>query len=220
MTVDCGLGCIILVDRDRTAAVGPLDRQPVAETHLFGRHAGPIPFPYNGETQPQNALGSITGHPSRNGIQLFLAAFQQPARRQRQQLCKMIQRHISTSEEGRRRFAQITRETLQSHGSIVQHALHDIMQLQSCHVEQPLGIGHPVDQPTGHGSRRFERRMRHHVGDARILVVPDAGQHRQRKLRYVGAEPVGVEAVEVAGRSAAADKRHSVEFILPFGNPA
>ena len=132
----------------------------------------------------------------------------------------MIQRHISTSEESRRRFAQITRETLQSHGSIVQHALHDIMQLQSCHVEQPLGIGHPVDQPTGHGSRRFERRMRHHVGDARILVVTDAGDDGQRKLRDISAQPITVETSQIAARTAPANQHHGVEIRLPVGHLA
>lgn len=41
--------------------------------------------------------------------------------------------------------------------------------------------------------------------------MADTRQHRQRELRHVGAEPVGIEAVEVAGRTAAADDDHGVD---------
>ena len=57
--------------------------------------------------------------------------------------------------------------------------------------------------------------MGHHVGHAGVLVVPDARHHRQRELRHVGAEAVGVEAVEVAARPASADQHHGVEFFRP-----
>ena len=47
--------------------------------------------------------------------------------------------------------------------------------------------------------------------------MPDARDDRQRKLCDVGAEAVGVEAVEIAARSAAADQHHGVELPEAFG---
>ena len=62
--------------------------------------------------------------------------------------------------------------------------------------------------------------MGHHVRHARILVVADARQHGERELGDVGAETVGVEAVEVAGRAAAPDEDHGVELPDALGHGA
>ena len=52
------------------------------------------------------------------------------------------------------------------------------------------------------------------------FVMADTRQHRQRELRHVGAEPVGIEAVEVVGRTAAADDDHGVELLHAVGHGA
>lgn len=52
------------------------------------------------------------------------------------------------------------------------------------------------------------------------LVVADTRRHGQRELRDMGAETVGVEAVQVAARAAAADQHDGVEFLLPCGDGA
>ena len=95
-----------------------------------------------------------------------------------------------------------------------------VAQLQGGVVEPCVDRVHPLHQPSGHRRRGFERRMRHHVRHARILVMADTRQHRQRELRHVGAEPVGIEAVEVAGRTAAADDDHGVELLHAVGHGA
>lgn len=60
--------------------------------------------------------------------------------------------------------------------------------------------------------------MGHHVRDARILVVADAREDRQGKLGDVGAEAVGIETVQVAGRPAAPDQYDRIEIVHAVGH--
>ena len=117
-------------------------------------------------------------------------------------------------------LTQVAREPFQPHLGGMHGGFCGVVQLQGRVVEPAFGLRHPFDKPSGYGRRGFERRVGHHVGHAGVLVVPDARHHRQRELRHVGAEPVGVETVEVAGRAAAADEDHGVEFVHPLRDGA
>ena len=90
--------------------------------------------------------------------------------------------------------------------------------MQGGGVEPSLDARHPFDEPSGDGRRGFKCRVGHHVRDARILVVADAREDRQGKLGDVGAEAVGIETVQVAGRPAAPDQYDRIEIVHAVGH--
>ena len=91
--------------------------------------------------------------------------------------------------------------------------------LQACGQKPPLDLCHPLHKPCRDSRRCLESRMGHHIRHARILVMTDARQYRQRELRHMIGNPVSVETVQVAHRAAAADDDRDIEIRLPKSDP-
>ena len=117
-------------------------------------------------------------------------------------------------------MAHIARKLFEPHLLRAGQPQYPVMELQGRGVEPSLDGAHPLDEPSGDGRGGFERGVGHHVGDARVLVVPDARDDRQGELCDVGAEAVGVETVQVAARPAAADHHHGIELLHAVGHAA
>ena len=201
-------GCVYL-------AVGDLDFDLLALRDASGRGHGTASGAQDGESQPEDAFGRTSGDQFRGVAEPHALPREEVARRVGQQLCEMFQTQRLPREEFAAQPPHFAREAFETHLRGVHRGLRHVVQLQGGAVEPPVGFGHPFDQPSGHRRRGLERRVGHHVGHAGVLVVPDARHHRQRELRHVGAEAVGVEAVEVAPRPASADQHHGVEFFRP-----
>ena len=55
--------------------------------------------------------------------------------------------------------------------------------------------------------------MGDHIRNAHILIVADTRNDGQRELRYITAQTIGVEAAQIACRTASSDDDHSIELL-------
>ena len=112
----------------------------------------------------------------------------------------------------------IRRQTLQMQSLGTRTRLGHLAQPPRRLIEPRLAARHTLRKPRRHRRRGLKRRMCHHVGHTRILVVTDTRNDGQRELRHIGAETVRIETTQIACRAAAADQNHGIELLRPFGH--
>ena len=79
-------------------------------------------------------------------------------------------------------------------------------------IEHGLGMG---DEEGSGGSRGLYTRVAHHVEDALVAVVTNAGDNGQRKLSDVLGKGKGVEAREVGGGTTTTDDDDTIISLNP-----
>lgn len=206
--------------RCRDATVGNVDLQFLPFAEPLGRDDGPPGAAHYGESEPQDPFGRTPGNQLRSALQTHLPAVEKPPYRLGKQLCEVFEPERTPGEQFAAGPPQFGGKPFEPHFRAVEQRRRGVVQLQCGPVEFGLDSRHALHEPAGHGRRGLECRVGHQVRHARVLVVPDARDDRQRELCDVGAEAVGVEAVEVAARSAAADQHHGVELPEAFGHGA
>ena len=174
----------------------------------------------DGEPAPQHPFDRVAQQQLRSGREPAVVPAQQIGRSREQRLLRPVEAAPPLLQQPLALLCESRAEPFQSDRRRMRDRQRRISQLQSGPRQIAVGLRHPFDEPRRHGRRRFERRMRHQIGDARILVVPDARHHRQRKLRHVVAQAIGVETVQVARRPAAADHHHGIERLPGSGDAA
>ncbi len=85
-------------------------------------------------------------------------------------------------------------------------------------VESGIEFGHPVFRYTATAVGVFQRNVRNQIGHALVFIMSDPGDHRQRELRQVTAQPIAVEAPQIALRTAPSDQHQRIEN-RPPGRP-
>ena len=120
----------------------------------------------------------------------------------------------------RRNPVQRERRIPQRAAPLQEKRLRRLLQFLPHIVEAGIEFGHPVFQVHGHGSRRFQRNGRDQIGHALVFIMSDPGDHRQRELRQVTAQPIAVEAPQIALRTAPSDQHQRIETIRPVGRLA